>query len=137
LAKRIEANRLDPRVRRMLARLQNALHGKTWETVRGLVEGRVARRELMMQQREAALLADSTAEGGAWLLGMWAAQRRDVELLALLERIGDKDAQPLTLEQYLRERAAAAAAAACAAPSAACGATLVEHESGEGGDHAA
>jgi hypothetical protein len=86
LAARLEANRLEPRVRRMLGKLQRALAADTWKTVAGLAQGRIARRELLMQQREAHLLADPNAEGGKWLLGMWAAQRRDLELLALLEK---------------------------------------------------
>lgn len=104
LAARMEANRLEPRVRRMLAKLQRALAADTWETVAGLVQGRIARRELLMQQREAALLADPNAEGGKWLLGLWNAQRRDLELLALLERQREGEETP-RLEDYLATRA--------------------------------
>lgn len=104
LAARVEANRLEPRVRRMLAKLQKALATDTWETVAALVQGRIARRELLMQQREAALLADPTSEGGKWLLGLWAAQRRDLELLALLERQREGETVP-NLTDYLAARA--------------------------------
>lgn len=116
LAVRLERNRLEPRVRRMLTKLQRDLHTSTWETVRALTLGRLARRELLIQQREASLLADPAAEGGKWLLGMWGAQRRDIELLALLERLGDPADQPPSLDEYLRSKAANAAPTAPTAP---------------------
>jgi hypothetical protein len=104
LAIRLERNRTTPRTRRLLRQIQVALLSNTWPTLTGLVHGRIARRELMMQQREQHLLADATAEGGKWLLGMWAAQRRDIEMLALLL---DRDAAPKVpdLQTYLASRA--------------------------------
>jgi hypothetical protein len=107
LAARLEANRLEPRVRRMLAKLQKALATDTWGTVTALVQARIARRELLMQQREAALLADPTGEGGNWLGCMWNAQRRDLELLALLERQGDSEEQRTTCSRCQRAYSAA------------------------------
>ncbi len=110
LARRLEQNRLEPRVRRMLGKLQRELHASTWETLRALVLGRLARRELLIQQREAHLLADPAAEGGKWLLGLWAAQRRDMELVGLLERMGNPADRPPPLEAYLAARCQAAVA---------------------------
>jgi hypothetical protein len=116
LATHLERNRLEPRVRRMLAKLQRELAAMPWETLRALVHGRLARRELVCQQREAALLANPDTEGGKWLLGLWAAQRRDIELLALLDRIRAEEATP-TLADYLqRATSTATAAPAPAAP---------------------
>lgn len=84
LAARMRDNRIEPRTRRALSRLQRELAASPWETLAALVQGRLARRELLCQRVEAYLLATPESEGGKWLLGLWAAQRRDVELLALL-----------------------------------------------------
>lgn len=104
LAQRAEVNRLEPALRRMIRRLQRDLHATPWETLRGLVKARIARREMLAQQRELLLLADPTAEGGRWLVAIWNAQRRDTELLALLERLPNPADRPPTLAEYLEQR---------------------------------
>ena len=115
LARRTEVNRLDPALRRMIRKLQRDLHATPWETLRGLVKARLARRELLAQQRELLLLADPGAEGGRWLVAIWNAQRRDTELLALLDRIPNPADQLPSLQDYLASRTTAPPATPAAA----------------------
>jgi hypothetical protein len=107
LAARIDKNRIDPWVRRQVNKLQTALAKDPWPTVAGLVQGRIARRELLAQRMEAHLLAEPNAEGGKWLVALWTAQRRDLELLALLERQGDPEEQRTTCDRCQRSYPAA------------------------------
>jgi hypothetical protein len=111
LVHRLDRNRLEPKLRRMLLRLQRSLQAETWETLRGLLIGRLARRELLIQVREQHLLADPKAKGDAWLSNLWGAQRRDTELLALLERMPDPAKEPPSLEAYLASKVPPAAGA--------------------------
>lgn len=110
LAVRLEKNRIEPRIRRLINRLQRELTTAPFETVKGLTLGRLARRELLIQQREAHLLADSNAEGGQWLVALWNAQRRDTELLVVLDKIPDPADRLPDLDQYLRSKSGTPAA---------------------------
>src|SRR5262245_49118369 len=112
LAVRLEQNRIEPRIRRLIARLQRELTATPFGTLRALIVGRLARRELLMQQREAHLLADPSGDGGKWLVALWNAQRRDTELLALLDKLPDPDNLPPSLDEYLKARATAPPASA-------------------------
>lgn len=116
LAIRIEKNRITPRLRRLINRLQRELTAAPFETLKALTLGRMARRELLIQQREAYLLADEDADGGKWLVALWNAQRRDTELLALLEKLPDPNDRTPSLEGYLAARANGTGNGAAAAP---------------------
>jgi hypothetical protein len=94
LARRLETNRIEPRTRRLLNKLQVELASAPLETVRALLLARYGRKELIAQQAEAYLLADPNATPSKWLLGLWNSMRRDVELLALLEERASRDDVP-------------------------------------------
>src|SRR5262249_34328285 len=89
LARRVQEQRLAPRTPRPLANLHHAIAAEPLDAVRAHLIGRIARKELIAQRAEAALLAEgdlllATGLGkfAGWLWNSW---RRDVELLALLE----------------------------------------------------
>jgi hypothetical protein len=86
LATRLETNRLEPRVRRMLNRLTRELTAAPVETIRGLLLARIARKELVAQQAEAYLLANTDKGVTEWVGTLWNSLRRDIETLSLLEQ---------------------------------------------------
>jgi hypothetical protein len=100
LASRLTKNRLEPRLRRVLNRLQLELATAPIETLLALALARYARQEIIAQQAEAHLLADQNATPSKWLLGLWNSMRRDAELIAVLEpRVSQ--AQTPSLAEYL------------------------------------
>lgn len=86
LAVRLKSNQLDRRVRRVLNKLQAALAAAPLETVRALAQGHLARLELLVQQAQAALLADGEAGVTKYLIALMNTWRRQAELVALLEQ---------------------------------------------------
>jgi hypothetical protein len=90
LERRIVTNRLEPRDRRALKKLNAALVSTPIETLRDFYRGRVARKELLAQRGELAALTDPAFGGTAWLAALWNSLRRDVELLQLLEAAAAK-----------------------------------------------
>lgn len=146
LAVRLEHNRLEPRLRRLLNRLHTELAASPLDTVRGLLIARYARKELVAQQGEAHLLADPDATPSKWLLGLWNSMRRDVELLALLERDADKpddgtlcdrcDARFDDLQGYLQHPCRTPGTGTGQPTTAASAASAVEAEKSAAGDGA-
>jgi hypothetical protein len=114
LARQVERKRLDPRTRRQLSKLHRALAAEPIDAVRAHLIGRIARKEMLCQRAELALLADGDlgqATGlGKFSTWLWNSWRRDVELLTLLEERASRDQTP-SLADYLQQRAANAQAA--------------------------
>src|SRR5262245_36610421 len=101
LARRLQRERLDSKTRRMLTQLQRLLCANSPEASRALLQGRVARKELILQRGEMYLLEHPEfleTTSARFMVALWNSWRRDVELLAALPP--DKPREP-TLSEYL------------------------------------
>lgn len=104
LAVRTERNRVSPRARRLMRALRNALDANPMPTLCALLKERITKRELALQLRETAMIADPSDDGSKWLMQAWNAQRRDIEALAVLVQHESDDRDNPDLDEYLRRR---------------------------------
>jgi hypothetical protein len=79
-------NRIEPRTRRQLSKMERRLRAAPFEAVRADLLARMARKELVCQMAEAHLIANPDEGVSRWLGVLWNSLRRDAETLALLER---------------------------------------------------
>lgn len=86
LAKRAKENRITPRLHRRIAAVARALEMDTPGAAAALFRRRVGTREeiLLRLEAHAASNPDGTIDQ-KWLVSLWNAQRRDLEVLALLD----------------------------------------------------
>ena len=86
LAQRVALKREGPRVRRSIARRARALEANTPAAAAAIFRRRIATREEIALPLEAHLAAHPDAKvDHKWLVSLWNAQRRDLEVLALLD----------------------------------------------------
>jgi hypothetical protein len=107
LERRLRQNRLEPRERRALRKLDAAIVAAPLDAVRDLYRARIARKELLCQRGELAALTDPEFAGTKWLGLLWNSLRRDVELLAHLESRTQREEQRTTCSRCQRAYSAA------------------------------
>ena len=86
LEKRIETNRLTSRERRSIARRDRALEVDCAGAAAAMFRRRIATREEVIRRLEVHIVANPDASiDDKWLVALWNQQRRDTEVLVLLD----------------------------------------------------